>query len=182
MEWAQDVLTQPGSALAWHPWASDLKVPHGHRLHQAHKRREVDKSYHFHVGKVWYRSLFKATEWVSVKWGTKSWSWFTCFWLWDKAPSQAEGRSQDSLLCPTDQCCWSPGISAMTSDLFWQKGQLAKADASSCLVSVASKLSVLSHYSVQCCRQVECFLGFDIAALHIMKATLQMGLLRYGNL
>lgn len=85
-------------------------------------------------------------EWVGVEWGTKSWSWFTCFWLWDRAPFQAEDGSQDALLWPTDQSCWPSGISALIPDLFWQKGQLVKADASVCLVSVSSNLCVLSPH------------------------------------
>lgn len=47
-----------------------------------------------------------------------------------------------------------------------------------CLLQVISVFFLITV----CCRQVECFLGFDIAVLHMMEATLQMGLLRYGNL
>lgn len=101
-------------------------------------------------------------------------------WLWDKAPFQAGVRSQDALLWPTDQCCWPSGTQP------WHQTSSDKKDSclkqlllhAWCLLQVTS---MFFHITV-CCRQVEWFLGFDIAALPVMKATLQTGLLRYGNL
>lgn len=73
--WKKFTYIDPGSNIVWNkprmclnsqalllPGTLDLKVPHGHWLHQAHKHREMDKLYHFHMGKVWCRILFKVTE------------------------------------------------------------------------------------------------------------------------
>lgn len=92
----------------------------------------------------------------------------------------AGNRSQDALLWPTDRLGWPSSIWALTLYLFWQKGRLVKADTCLCSVSGASNLCVLSHYSVL--QMMKCFLGFDIAVLHMTKAALEKGLLRYGML